>query len=201
MNAGISSKKWQHSLSTNEEPSMNISEMRFPRQLEADGSDTAIRRALMAKTTKLWPDSRFAVPVIELCESLKKALKTARLQGRIRCGAEAIFEKLAAEKTGIAQVKSQSPAPYGDRVSRLLLFSNDGAERFYRNIEQTILTHSPRLLGCLLDIDGEALGQLITGREGIIKIVMAEHKDVVSAILRALVENQKADIGDPGGEK
>jgi hypothetical protein len=169
---------------------MNISDMRFPRQLEADGSDPVVRQALMTRTTKLWPGSQLDVPVIAMSEPLKKALKTARLQGRIRYGAEPIFEKLANEKTGIAHVKSQSIAPYGDRVSRLLLFSNDGAERFYRRIEQTILIHSPRLLGCLLDIDGEALGQLITGREGIIKMVLAEHKDVVSAFLRALIADR-----------
>ncbi len=171
---------------------MHLSDMRFPRQLEADGSDAIVRQVLMAHTTKLWPGSKFDVPVITLSDPLKKALKTARLQGRIRYGAEPIFEKLANEKTGIAQVKSQSDAPYGDRISRLLLFSNDGAERFYRSIEQAIQTHSPRLLGCLLDIDGEALGQLITGKEGIIKMVLAEHKDVVSGVMRALVENQKS---------
>ena len=54
-------------------------------------------------------------------------------------------------------MRRQTDAPYGDRLSRLLLFSNDGAERFYRNIEQALETHAPRLLGCLLNIDGEAL--------------------------------------------
>lgn len=166
---------------------MNLCDMHFPRQLEADGSDPVVRQALMTRTTKIWTGAKFNVPVITMSEPLKKALKTARMQGRIRFGAEPIFEKLANEKTGIAHVKSQSSVPYGDRVSRLLLFSNDGAERFYRRIDHTIQMHSPRLLGCLLDIDGEALGQLITGREGIIKMILAEHKDVVSAILRALV--------------
>jgi hypothetical protein len=51
------------------------------------------------------------------------------------------------------------------------------------------------LLGCFLDIDGGALGHLITGKEGVIKIVMAEHKDVVSGILHALVDHR---IGAPG---
>lgn len=169
---------------------MNLSAMRFPRQLEADGSDKIIRQALMACTKTLWTGSTFAVPVIKLSEPLKMALKNARLQGRIRYGFESIFEKLAGEKKGIAQVKSQTDAPYGDRISRLLLFSNDGAERFYRQIEQAIQIHSPRLLGCLLDIDSGTLCHLITGKEGIIKIVMAEHKDVVSGVLRALVKNR-----------
>ena len=35
--------------------------------------------------------------------------------------------------------------------------------------------HAPRLLGCLLDIDGCALGNLLTGKDMQIKHVMAEH--------------------------
>jgi hypothetical protein len=166
---------------------MNLSDMRFPRQLEADGSADVIRRELMAHTSRLWTGSKIYVPVITLSEQLKIALKKARLQGRIRCGFEPIFEKLAGEKKGIANVRRQTDAPYGDRVSRLLLFSNDGAERFYRHIEEVSQAHAPRLLCCLLNIDGGALGHLITGKEGVIKVIMAEHKDGVSDVLRALV--------------
>jgi len=41
--------------------------------------------------------------------------------------------------------------------------------------------------GCLLDMDGAALGELFTGKGSVIKIIMAEHKDVVSDVLRSLV--------------
>jgi hypothetical protein len=166
---------------------MNLSDMRFPRQLEADGSVEIIRRELMVRTAKLWTGSNIDVPVITLSEPLKSALKKARLQGRVRYGFEPIFEKLAGEKRGIDNVRRRTDAPYGERVSRLLLCSNDGAERFYRHIEEVSEAHAPRLLCCLLNIDGGTLGHLITGKEGVIKIIMAEHKDVVSDFLRALV--------------
>ena len=166
---------------------MNISEMSFPRQLEADGSAERIRGELMARTSRLWPGGEIDVPVITLSEPMKVALKRARLQGRVRFGFEPILQKLAGEKKGITAVREQTDAPYGDRISRLLLFSNDGAERFYRHIELILEAHAPRLLGCLLDIDGAALGELFTGKGSVIKIVMAEHKNVVSDVLRALV--------------
>ena len=166
---------------------MNLSTMRFPRQLEADGSAEIIHRELMARTTKLWTGSKITVPVISLNAPLKMALQKARAQGRIRYGFEPIMEKLAGEKKGIAIVRQQTDVAYGERISRLLLFANDGSELFYHRIEQALQTHAPRLLGCLLDIDGDALGQLITGKEGIIKVVMAEHKDVVSGVLRAII--------------
>ncbi|HOO50978.1 MAG TPA: hypothetical protein PLK94_06795 [Alphaproteobacteria bacterium] len=166
---------------------MNIADMRFPRQLEADGSAEHIRGGLMERTSKLWIGGTIEVPVITLSKPMKTALKQARLQGRVRFGFEPILQKLASERKGITNVREQADVPYRDRISRLLLFSNDGAERFYRHIEQALEVHAPRLLGCLLDIDGAALGELFTGRGGSIKIIMAEHKDVVSDVLRAFV--------------
>ena len=166
---------------------MNLSDIRFPRQLEADDTAEAIRKALMARTVKLRPGGDLDVAMIMMDDPLKKVLRTARLKGRIRCGFEAIFDRLETERNGIMNVRERRGAPYGDRVSRLLLFSNDGAERFYRHIESLLQAHAPRLLGCLLDIDGIALGNLLTGKDKRIKIVMAEHKDAVSETLRTMV--------------
>ena len=166
---------------------MNLSDIRFPRQLEADDTAGAIRQALMARTVKLWPGGDLDVSLITMSDPLRKVLRNARVRGQIRCGFEAILDKLENERKGIANVRKSQGVPYGDRVSRLLLFSNDGAERLYRHIEHLLQAHAPRLLGCLLDIDGSALGNLITGKDGRIKLVMAEHKEVVSEILRALV--------------
>ena len=166
---------------------MNLSDIRFPRQLEADGAEETIRKVLMASTLKLWPGGDLDVAKITMDEPLQKALRLARLQGRIQYGFETVSNKLADESKGIANVRGRGGAPYGDRVSRLLLFSNDGAERFYRHIESLLQAHAPRMLGCLLDIDGIALGNTLTGKETRIKLLMAEHKDAVSEILRAMI--------------
>jgi hypothetical protein len=165
---------------------MNLSDIRFPRQLEVDDTAETIRQALMACTVKLWLGGDLDVSMITMSEPLKKVLRNARLKGQIRCGFEAIFAKLENEKKGITNVRERQGAPYGDRISRLLLFSNDGSERFYRHIEHLLQAHTPRLLGCLLDIDGSALGNVITGKDRKIKLVMAEHKEVVSGILRTI---------------
>jgi len=169
---------------------MNLSDTRFPRKLEADDSAGNIRQALMARTVKLWTGGNLDVSIIRMSDPLKKVLQMAWLKGQIRCGFEAIFDKLKNERKGITNVRERQDAPYGDRVSRLLLFSNDGAERFYRHIEDLLQANAPRLLGCLLDIDGIALGNVITGKDRKIKLVMAEHKELVSEILRTIAANQ-----------
>jgi hypothetical protein len=42
----------------------------------------------------------------------------------------------------------------------------------------------------MLEIGGSALGSLITGKERQIKVIMPEHKGVVSEILRTLLAGQ-----------
>jgi len=166
---------------------LNLSNIHLPRELEADDSATAIRRILSARTVKIWTRGTQEAAVIEMTDPLKQALVKARLKGQIRCGFEAIREKLASEKKGIMNIRKQGIAPYGNRISRLILFSDDGAERLYRHIEQLMENHSPRVLGCLLKIDSSVLGRVITGKDRQIKVLMAEHKEAVSELLRAMI--------------
>ena len=179
---------------------MNLSDMRFPRQLEADYDPEIIRGVLMKRTIRLWSAGMLDVPLITMSNPLKKALQTAMLKGHIRCGFEGISDKLKKEEAGIAHVRERQGVPHGKRISRLILFSNDGAERLYRHIEQLLLGHAPRLLGCLLDMDGNTLGSLMAGRDRQIKIVMAEHKDAVSEALRAIV-GDRSDERNGGQQK
>jgi hypothetical protein len=165
---------------------MNLADIRLPRQLEEDNSAEAILQILIKCAAKLMPGGKIDVPIIKWNYSLKMALQKARLQGRIRLGLESISEQLASERYGIKNAHQSSGAAYGDRISRLLLFSNDGADRFYRHIEQLLEQNSPRLLGCKLDVDAGVLGELFLGKDKKIKIIMAEHKDVVSGVLRTI---------------
>jgi hypothetical protein len=166
---------------------MNLAEIRFPRELETDNTAETIRRLLLAHAVRLRPDSDFAVSRIEMTGSLEIALRKARQNGQISCGFEVIAAKLESERKGIASVRERTDVPYGNRISRLLLFSNDGAGRLYRHIEQILKLHSPRLIGCLLNIDSDVFGHLITGKDSKIKTVMVEHKSVVCEVLRAMI--------------
>jgi hypothetical protein len=174
----------------NEKDMMNLSGMSLPRELEADGIAGTIYQVLMARTVPLLPDGDFSVSMITMGDPLKKVLQRANLNSQIRCGLEAISDKLAREKKGIDHLREGRGLPSGERVSRLLLISNDGAQRFYRHIENLLQLHAPRLLGCMLNMDGSALGYVITGMERQIKVIMAEHKGVVSEILRTLLTGQ-----------
>ena len=177
---------------------MNLSDMRLPRELEADGAAGTIRQVLMVSTVQLWSGSDLSVPMITMDDPLKKVLQRANIRGHVRCGLEAISDRLERERRGIAHLRESKGLPTGDRVSRLLLISSDGAQRFYRHIEHLLQLHAPRLLACMLDMDGNALGSVITGKERQIKVIMAEHKEAVSEILRALLAGRGDQSAHPG---
>ena len=177
---------------------MNLSDMRLPRELEADATAGTIRQVLMVRTVQLRTGSDFSVPMIAMGDTMKKVLQRAYANGHVRCGLEAISGRLEKERRGIAHLREGRGLPTGDRVSRLLLMSSDGAQRFYRHIEQLLQLHAPRLLGCMLDMDGNALGSVITGKERQIKVIMAEHKEAVSELLRALLDDRGDRSARPG---
>ena len=169
---------------------MNLSDMRLPRELEVDGTAGSVRQVLMVRTVQLWSGSNLSVPMITMSDPLKKALQKANINGHVRCGLEAISDKLEKERRGLVHLREGRGLATGDRVSRLLFISSDGAQRFYRHIEHVLQLHAPRLLCCMLDMDGNALGIVITGKERQIKVIMAEHKEAVSELLRALLEGR-----------
>ena len=74
----------------------------------------------------------------------------------------------------------------GARVSRLLLLSDDGAERLYRNVERLAAAHAPRVLVAMITADAATLGRATIAREAAVKVVLVQHKQAVAALLRAL---------------
>jgi hypothetical protein len=127
------------------------------------------------------------VPVLGLSDAVAAALRAALGRGQLRRGLEAAVAALDAERRGLAAVARTAERDRGERISRLCLMTSDGAERFYRQVERCLTTHAPRVLGCLLEVDGATLGKVLYGREAAVKLVLADHKDAASAILRALV--------------
>ena len=79
-----------------------------------------------------------------------------------------------------------SGAPRGVRVSRLLLVTNDGADRFYRGVEALLRKHGARVLALRLELSAEALGALVLGPGERARLLLLEHKDAVTAALLAL---------------
>jgi hypothetical protein len=164
----------------------SLSSYKLPRQLVADPKAEGLLDLLFSCTRKLKPESRIALPVLELTDALKKALLSARRTGRAVRGYENASDLLNLESVGINKLKEQDGQ--GERISRLVLISNDGADNFYNKAEKLIIRNSPRVLGCIIESDSCELGSLLFGEGKISKLILIDHKDAVSQILMSTIE-------------
>ena len=102
----------------------------LPREIEGDPACAAIRARLADTGRLLWPRGEAVVSVLPLGTALADALRATWRDGRLVLGLEGATAALATEARGLAA------GPPGMRVSRLLLLSDDGAERLYRHAER-----------------------------------------------------------------
>jgi hypothetical protein len=153
----------------------------LPREIEDDPAAAAIRACLAEPGRRLWTGSTTAVPVLPLTRELVAALGTARGARQLVLGLEAVAEALANEAHGLAR---RPGGEGGRRVSRLLLVSEDGAERLYRHVDRLAAEYAPRVLVLMLACDAAALGRATTGGETAVKAVLARHKRAVATLLR-----------------
>src|SRR5205814_9164503 len=107
---------------------------------------------------------------------LRHALAAAAAGGVLRRGLEAAESALDVEQRGLAALPPEEARRQGDRVSRLLLVANDGAERFYRRVEHVVVAHAPRVLPCIIECDSGTLGALLYGPAATAQLVLGDHK-------------------------
>jgi hypothetical protein len=153
--------------------------LRLPRQVESDPRAAAVLAALDAGATRLWSGGQVRAVRSALTPALVTALRAAGRAGQVRRGLEGAEARLANERAGLGP----DPQP---RVSRLLVCSNDGAERFYRTVERLVRTHAPRVLALVVDADAATLGDACFGAGANARALLVEHRDAVAAALFAL---------------
>lgn len=159
---------------------------RLPRDLESDPRVADVRAALRADVRPLWSRGTLGVAVVPLTPALRTALATLAGQGRLERGLETADATLAAEQRGFAALSPAVAARQRPRISRVLMVTNDGAERFYRGVERLALTHAPRVLACLVDCASPTLGEILYGPDTVVKLVFTAHKTAATSLLRAL---------------
>jgi hypothetical protein len=141
---------------------------------------------LSVNTRLLWAEGEIEVAVARLSSELETALRNAYSAGQVVQGLESAERRLILEERGLLLADGKSSVQRGERVSRLLVLSDDGAERFYRKVESLLRRHGPRVLALRLEVDAATLGELIFGKGSLARLLMLEHKEAVSAVLLAM---------------
>lgn len=162
---------------------LNGQALRLPRLVESDPRGLHILRTLTTRTRSLWQGSETEVPACILSSELAEVLRNAHRSGQVVRSLESAARRLANEDRGLGLADRHSGVPRGVRISRLLVMADDGAERFYRQVERLLRRHGPRLLAMRLDVDAEAFGTLVFGTGHRARLLMLDHKEAVSACL------------------
>jgi hypothetical protein len=165
---------------------VNQDKLRLPKLVESSPTGNEILEKLKKTAKKMWENGILEVPVCPFSDAIKAVLVEAHQNNRIGRGFETADRNLSKEAKGLKLADSKSETKRGERVSRLIILSNDGAERFYRKIESLLIKHSPRVLAIIVDADSSQLGGAIYGPEKLTKLILVEHKEVVAQVLLAI---------------
>jgi hypothetical protein len=120
-----------------------------------------------------------------LTPSLVGLLVEARRSRRLVRGLEAAEASIEAQIVGVRS-REGGPSQGRRRISRLLLVSEDGSARFYRNIEGLIRRSEATLEVLVLVCDELALGRAVFGPEERARALLLDHKDAVVRVLLGL---------------
>ena len=161
--------------------------LRLPKLVESDPRGAALLQSLIERAQPIRAGSEISVGVAQL-QSIERALQSAHRAGRVVRGLETAERTLAAEEHGLRLADESSGVKRGGRVSRLLLLSNDGSDGFYRQVENLLKRHGPRVLAIRLDVDATGLGEPLFGAGSTARLVMIQHKEAVAAVLFSFAE-------------
>ncbi|MEY2929720.1 MAG: hypothetical protein RL033_469 [Pseudomonadota bacterium] len=166
----------------------SLDQLRFPKQLDDDSRSEPLRARLRASRRKLWEGGVLEVPVVSWSDRLATALSNAERSGHLLQGIEHAERELEKEAKGLSMADARSSIERGSRVSRLLLTSNDGSERFSRQVERLLRTHGARVLALQLDATSTQLAAVRGESGSFARALLVEHKTSVASVLLALCE-------------
>ena len=173
--------------------------LKLPKCLESEPRLGELTALLEQDMRPLWSQGTLAVPHISFHEPLARSLAFSRRCGKLRGGLENIQTLLQREEAGLVALRQRGvassqggAAPEVARISRLILLSNDGSERFNRACESMLVRYKDRLLGCIVNVNSSVFGSRFFGSDAAVKIVMVDHRDNVSKVLLSLVEPESS---------
>lgn len=157
--------------------------MKLPKQLGKEDLEEGVQAALEKESTQLYDDSNIYIPVLKLNPELRKQIFYAKFQDELIVGSRDIEKYLKNELHGLKKVNNLS-----DRVSRVLIVTNDGSPRFYRQLEFLHKEQGGRVLICRLDVDSVLMGNILELKEKQVKAVLLNRKESVVNVLKSLLK-------------
>ncbi len=156
--------------------------MKLSKQLEKEQVESDVRAVLEKESIELCSDSNIYIPILKLNPELRKQIFHAKFLDELIIGYRDVEKTLENELHGLHNVNNKS-----DRVSRLLIVTNDGSPRFYRQLEFLHEKQGGRVLICRLDVDSLLMGNILELKDKQVKAVLLNRKKSVVNVLKSLL--------------
>jgi hypothetical protein len=162
--------------------------LKLPKGLQSHPCHQKIEALFTQDLQKLWSKGKILVPTWEFSPSFAKALHSAVLNRHVVHGLEESSKNLERQQLGLTHLQQQTGQVQNERLSRLIIFSSDGSERFYRDAESLLLRHKGRLMGCIAKISAEEMGAQLIPPHPLVKALLINDRKALEEFLVALVE-------------
>lgn len=156
---------------------------KLPKGLKDHPLETIIGHWLNTDLKPLRSDGILQVPILIWSSKVEAALSKVLKGGHLVQGLDQIDREMRKELHGLKQVAQKTGNQVPDRLSRLLILANDGAERFYHNAESLLLAHKDRMSGCIAAADSAALGKAFSKKNQPLKALLISDRKALEAFL------------------
>jgi hypothetical protein len=166
----------------------NSIKLKLPRAIESDDRFDEIEKLLTKNSRPLWRRGTLAIPHLPFSPALEKALVQAKNIHQVERGLEGIERLLLNEAKGLEATRKKQGAENPNRISRLLILTSDGSERFYRSCESLLIQHADRVLGLRVGASSPVFSKNLFGEDKLSRALLVSDRDSVSQVLVSLAE-------------
>jgi hypothetical protein len=165
----------------------------LPRALIAEELARPIASCWIESRNRALHDGRPAFARHAMNPGIADGLFHARRARRLVRGLEGAASALEAEEIGLKAQLDVQGGVEARRISRLMILSEDGAPRFFRQVEKLEARFSRRLAVLILECDEEALGEAAFGPGKKARALLIDHKEAVIRFLLLLDWSRSAE--------
>jgi len=131
------------------------------------------------------------VAALKWSPQLEAAIFAVQHAEHLLQGLELIKRAMEKETHGLISVSKKTGLPIPERMSRLLLLSCDGSDRFYRQAEGILVANQERMTGCIISTDSQVLGGLFSKKKLPLKALLINDRKALEAFLLQVFANLK----------
>jgi hypothetical protein len=162
--------------------------LKLPKNIVTHPNVLQIENLFIHNMRRLHANGRLQVPVWSFDAKCQKALALVYGFKHLTQGLEFISTELDKELKGLKALQKQPGQAQNQRLSRLILLSNDGSERFYHQAESLLVKHCDRLMACIIDATADQLGEAFTKKSNPTKALLIDDRKALESFLAAFAE-------------